>query len=65
MEIWDFEYKTVVLTTKKGNRFRGYIFDIMDKDEMDTPGAILSIEAENGLYYGISEEEVESIEIIE
>ncbi len=37
----------------------------MDKDEMDTSGAILSIEVENGLYYGISEEEVESIEIVE
>lgn len=64
MNIWDFEYKRVEITTKKGNHFRGYVFDIMDKEEMDTQGAIVSIETDDGINYGFPENDIEHIEAI-
>ena len=65
MNIWDFEYKNVEITTAKGNHFRGFVFDIMDKDEMDNQEAILSIETDDGINYGFPESDIKDIKEIE
>ena len=64
MNIWDFEYKNVEITTTKGNNFRGFVFDIMDKDEMDNSEVVLSIETNDGINYGFPESDIKEIKEI-